>query len=127
MVPAMFKQIIFPILLIALLPLILKLMLKLRLGIAIAYVVLGNTLLMDWATANVTRSNGILFGILGLTALSWLVTLYRKAGDHFGFSCMARQQERLLAAQLRAAHADGVAPENICIQVNDGVPVVKYQ
>ena len=123
----MFKQIIFPILLIALLPLILRLMIKLRLGIAIVYVVLANTLLFDWATANVTLSNGILFGILGLTALSWIVTLYRKAGDHFGFSRTARQQEKLLAAQLRAAHADGVASESLRIHAVDGVPIVKYQ
>lgn len=123
----MFKQILLPILLIALLPLIMKLMIKLRLGIAIVYVVLANTLLFDWATANVTLSNGILFGILGLTALSWLITLYRKAGDHFGFSRVARQQEQLLAAQLRAAHADGIAPEDIRIHAVDGVPIVKYE
>ena len=101
-------------------------MIKLRLGIALAYVVLANTLLMGWATAHVALSNGILFGILGLTALSWLVTLYRKAGDHFGFSRATRQQEQLLAAQLRAAHADGIAPENIRIYSADGVPIVKY-
>ena len=123
----MFKQIVFPILLIALLPLILKLMIKLRLGTAIVYSVLANTLLFDWATANVTLSNGILFGILVLTALSWLITLYRKAGDHFGFSRMARRQEQLLAAQLRAAHADGIASEDIRIHAVDGVPIVKYQ
>lgn len=122
----MFKQIVFPILLIALLPLILKLLIKLRLGIALAYVVLANTLMLDWMTANVTLSNGILFGILGLTALSWLITLYRKAGDYFGFSRAARQQEQLLATQLRAAHADGIALENIRIQSVDGVPIVKY-
>lgn len=123
----MFKQILFPILLIALLPLILKLMIKLRLGIILVYVVLANTLLLDWATAHVALSNGILFGILSLTALSWLVTLYRKAGDHFGFSHAARQQKQLLAAQLRAAHADGIAPENIHIQSADGIPIVKYE
>ena len=123
----MFKQILFPILLIALLPLILRLMIKLRLGIALVYAVLANTVFMDWATAHVTLSNAILFGMLGLTALSWLVTLYRRAGDHFGFSRAERQRERMLAAQLRAAHADGVAPENIRIQSADGVPIVKYQ
>ena len=56
----MFKQIIFPILLIALLPLVLKLMIRLRLGIALVYIALANTLLMDWATAHVTLSNAIL-------------------------------------------------------------------
>lgn len=122
----MFKQILFPILLIALLPLILKLLMKLRLCIALAYAVLANTVWIDWATAHVTLSNGILFAILGVTALSWLVTLYRRAGEHFGFSHAARQQEQLLSAQLRAARADGVAPESIRIQSTNGVPVVKY-
>lgn len=122
----MFRQIILPILLISLLPLILKLMIKLRLGIALVYAVLANTLLMDWASDHVTLSNAILFALLGLTALSWLITLYRKAGDYFDFSREARQQKQLLAAQLRAAHADGIAPENIRIQSADGVPLVKY-
>ena len=110
-----FKQIIFPSLLIALLPLILKLMIRLRLGIALVHIVLANTLLMGWATAHVTLSNAILFGILGITALRWLIPLYRKAGEHYGFSRTARQQERLLAAQLRAAHADGMVLEDVYI------------
>ena len=123
----MFKQIIFPILLIALLPLVLKLMIRLRLGIALVYIVLANTLLMDWATAHMTLSNAILFGIFGITALRWLTTLCRKVREHCGFSRTACQQERLLAAQLRAAHADGMALEDIYIQSADGVPIVKYK
>ena len=125
MVSDMFKQIVFPIALIALLPLILKLMIKLRLGVALLYVVLANTLLFDWATGNVALSNGVLFGILGLTALSWLVTLYRKAGERFGFSRTARQQERLLAAQLRAARSEGTPMEDLQINIRDGLPIVE--
>ena len=121
----MFKQIIFPILLIALLPLILKLMIKLRLGVALLYVVLANTAFFDWSAHNIALSNGILFAVLGLTALSWLVTLYRRAGEYFGFSRSARQKEALLAVQLRAARAEGTPVENLQINIHDGLPIVK--
>ena len=74
----MFRQIIFPILLVALLPVLLRLLIKLRLGVALTYVVLGNTLLLDWTAQHTTLADGILFAILAGTALSWGVTLYRK-------------------------------------------------
>lgn len=122
----MFKQVIFPIALIALLPLILKLLLKLRLGVALLYAVLANTVFFDWSAHNIALSNGILFAILGLTALSWLVTLYHNAGEHFGFSRSARQQERLLTAQLRAARETGSPVENLNVTVCDGFPIVKH-
>lgn len=45
----MFRQIIFPILFFLLLPLWFKLLIKLRLGPALVYVILGNTVWLDWA------------------------------------------------------------------------------
>ena len=74
----MFRQIIFPILLVVLLPVLLRLLIKLRLGIALVYVVLGNTLFLDWTVQHTALADGILFAILAGTALSWGVTLYRK-------------------------------------------------
>ena len=78
----MFRQIIFPILCFLLLPLWFKLLIKLRLGPALVYVVLGNTVWLDWAAHHTALADGILFTILGVTALSWLVTFYRKIRDH---------------------------------------------
>lgn len=74
----MFRQIIFPILLVLLLPVWLRLLIKLRLGVALAYVVLGNTLLFDWTTQHTSLADGILFAILAGTVLSWSITFYRK-------------------------------------------------
>ena len=74
----MFRQIIFPILLVVLLPVLLRLLIKLRLGIALVYVVLGNTLFLDWTVQHNVLADVILFAILVGTALSWGVTLYRK-------------------------------------------------
>lgn len=74
----MFRQIIFPILLVLLFPVWLQLLIKLRLGVALAYVVLGNTLLFDWTTQHTVLADGILFVILAGTVLSWSMTLYRK-------------------------------------------------
>lgn len=78
----MFRQIIFPILFFLLLPLWFKLLIKLRLGPALVYVVLGNTVWLDWAAHHTALADGILFAILGITALSWLVTFYHKIRDH---------------------------------------------
>lgn len=74
----MFRQIIFPVLFFLLLPL----WFKLRLGPALVYVILGNTVWLDWAAHHTALADGILFAILGITALSWLVTFYRKIRDH---------------------------------------------
>ena len=78
----MFRQSMFPILFFLLLPLWFKLLIKLRLGPALVYVVLGNTVWLDWAAHHTALADGILFAILGVTALSWLVTFYRKIRDH---------------------------------------------
>lgn len=122
----MMKQIILPLLMIALLPLILKLLIKLRCGFAIVYVVLANTVLRDWASNNTRLSDVILLAIIALTILSWGVTIYKKHGEHYGFSRADRQREKLLAAQLKAARSAGVPTGEIRIQARDGLPVVKY-
>lgn len=74
----MFKQIIFPILLVVCLPLLLKIMVRLRLGPTLVYILLANTVLLQWASEHIRLSNGILFAMLALTVLSWGVTLYLK-------------------------------------------------
>ncbi|NCB26704.1 MAG: hypothetical protein EOM62_14725 [Bacteroidia bacterium] len=116
MVIATMKQIILPLLLIAILPLILKLLVKLRCGFAIVYIVLANTLLRDWASGNTRLSDGILFAIIALTVLSWGVTIYKRLAERYGFSRAARQREKLLTAQLNAARSAGVPIGEIRIQ-----------
>ena len=120
------KQIILPVLLIALLPLILKLLIKLRCGFAMVYIVLANTLLRDWASSNTRLSDGILFAIVAITILSWGVTKYKKFAEHHGFSRAAKQREKLLIAQLKALRSVGVQTEKIRIQSKGGLPLVKY-
>lgn len=120
------KQIVLPVLLIALLPLILKLLIKLRCGFAIGYIILANTLLCDWASSRTRLSDGILFAIVALTLLSWGVTIYKKLAEHYGFSRSARQRGKLLAAQLRATRSAGILTGEIRIQAKDGLPVIKY-
>lgn len=74
----MFRQIIFLVLLILLMPVWLRLLIKLRLGAALAYVVLGNTVWLRWTAQHTALADGILFVILAVTALSWGVTVCRK-------------------------------------------------
>lgn len=126
MVIAMMKQIILPLLLIALLPLIMKLLIKLRCGFAIVYIVLANTVLRDWASNNTRLSDGILFAIIALTLLSWGVTIYKRLAEHYGISRVAKQREKLLVAQLKAARSAGVPTDEIRIQTKARLPVVKY-
>ena len=122
----MFKQIIFPILLIAFFPIILKLMVKLRLLPAMLYAVLGNTLFLSWSAENRVLADGILLALLALTALSWLVTFYRKSAERFGFSRAQRQRKKFLSEQLRTAKSVGFTMDKIRVKCTDGLPIVKY-
>ena len=59
----------------ALLPLLLRLALKLRLGVPLLYSPLMLTIFHSWYQAHAALADGILFAMVGLVALSWLVTL----------------------------------------------------
>lgn len=65
----------------ALLPLLLQLALKLRLGIPLLYSVLMLTVCHGWYQAHSALGDNILFAMVGLVALSWVVTLVRKLID----------------------------------------------
>lgn len=54
------------------------LMIKLRLLPLAAYVVLANTALRGWASANETLANITFFVILGLILASWIVTIVKR-------------------------------------------------
>ena len=62
----------------ALLPLLLRLALKLRLGVPLLYGILMLTIFHSWYQAHAALADGILFAMVGLVALSWLVTLARR-------------------------------------------------
>lgn len=62
-----------------LLPILFRLALKLRLGVPMLYAVLMLTAFHGWYQAHTALADGILFALAGLVALSWVVTLARKA------------------------------------------------
>lgn len=64
-----------------LLPILSRLALKLRLGIPMLYAVLMLTVFLDWYRANTALADGIFFVLIGLAALSWVVTLLRRLWD----------------------------------------------
>ena len=60
------------------LPVLLRLALRLRLGIPMAYAIVVPTVFRAWYLTNTTLADGIFFTLVGLMALSWLVTLAKK-------------------------------------------------
>ena len=77
-----------------LLPILLRLALKLRLGIPMLYAVLMLTAFHGWYQAHAALADGIFFALVGLAALSWVVTLLRRLWE-------------LLAYRVRQARANG--------------------
>ena len=69
-----------------LLPLLLSLAVRLRLGIPLVYVLLMLTVFHGWYQANTALADGILLLLVGAAALSWVVTLVRKAAEGLGDS-----------------------------------------
>ena len=61
-----------------LLPILFRLALKLRLGIPMLYAVLMLTAFHGWYQAHTALADGIFFALVGLAALSWVVTLLRR-------------------------------------------------
>lgn len=61
----------------ALLPLLLRLALKLRLGFPLLYSILMLTVFHGWYQAHAALADGILFAMVGIAALSWIITLAR--------------------------------------------------
>ena len=57
-----------------LLPVLFHLAIRLRLGIPMLYAVLALTVLHGWTQAHPALADGIFFVLVGLVALSWVVT-----------------------------------------------------
>lgn len=91
----------------ALLPLLLRLALKLRLGVPVLYGALMLTAFLDWYRANTALADGIFFAMLGVVALSWVVTLLRRLWDLLEDWREERAMAELLAYRVRQARAAG--------------------
>lgn len=90
-----------------LLPLLFRLALRLRLGIPMLYALLALTVFHGWYQAHTALADGIFFALVGLTALSWVVTLVRKIVDAVRDLLDERAAAELFAYRARQARARG--------------------
>ena len=90
-----------------LLPILFRLALKLRLSIPMLYAVLMLTAFHGWYQAHTALADGIFFALVGLAALSWVVTLLRRLWDLLEDWREERAMAELLAYRVRQARAAG--------------------
>ena len=90
-----------------LLPILFRLALKLRLGIPILYTLLMLTVFHGWYQAHAALADGIFFALVGVAALSWLVTLLRRLWGVLEDWREERAMAELLAYRVRQARAAG--------------------
>ena len=90
-----------------LLPILLRLAIKLRLGIPMLYAVLMLTAFHGWYQAHTALADGIFFAMVGLAALSWVVTLLRRLWGLLDGWREERAMAELLAYRVRQARAAG--------------------
>ena len=90
-----------------LLPILFRLALKLRLGIPMLYALLELTVFHGWYQAHTALADGIFFALIGLTALSWVVTLLRRLWELLEDWREERAMAELLAYRVRQARAAG--------------------
>ena len=90
-----------------LLPILFRLAIKLRLGVPMLYIALALTLFYDWVRANPALADGIFFALVGLAALSWMVTGARKVCGFIGQRREDRMAAELFARRVRQARASG--------------------
>ncbi|MCI8537434.1 MAG: hypothetical protein HFF18_02070 [Oscillospiraceae bacterium] len=90
-----------------LLPLLFRLALKLRLGIPMLYTVLMLTVFHGWYQAHTALADGIFFALIGIVALSWVVTLLCRLWNLLEGWREERAMAELLACRVRQARAAG--------------------
>lgn len=90
-----------------LLPILFRLAIKLRLGIPMLYIVLALTVFHDWTQANPELADGILFALVGLVALSWVVTAVRRLCNFIDLHREDRAAAELFAHRVRQARVNG--------------------
>lgn len=92
-----------------LLPVLLSLAIRLRLGIPLVYVLLMLTVFHGWYQAHTALADGILLVLVGAAALSWVVTLARKAVEVLGDVLEEHATAKQLAQRVRQARAAGTS------------------
>lgn len=90
-----------------LLPVLFHLAIRLRLGIPMLYAVLALTVFHGWTQAHPVLADGIFFGLVGLAALSWVVTAVQKIHDVIDEHWEDQQAAKLFAFRVRQARAAG--------------------
>ena len=90
-----------------LLPILFRLAMKLRLGVPMLYAVLMLTAFHGWYQAHAALADGIFFALIGLTALSWVVTMLRHLWELLEDWREERAMAELLAYRVRQARAAG--------------------
>lgn len=95
-----------------LLPILFRLALKLRLGVPMLYALLMLTVFHGWYQANAALGDGIFFALVGLAALSWVVTAARKIYELIDDYREERAMAELLACRVRQARANGETAVN---------------
>ena len=90
-----------------LLPILSRLALKLRLGIPMLYAVLMLTAFHGWYQAHTALADGIFFALVGLAALSWVVTLFRRLWELLEDWREERALAELLTYRAQQARASG--------------------
>lgn len=88
-------------------PILFRLALKLRLGVPMLYAFLMLTIFHGWYQAHATLADGIFFALVGLAALSWVVTLLRRLWAVLEDWREERAMAELLAYRVRQARAAG--------------------
>ena len=96
-----------------LLPLLLRLAIRLRLGIPLLYALGMLTVFHSWYQAHTALADGVFFALVGLAALSWVVTAARKALDWFSGFWADRTAAARFARRVRQARADGQSAVSI--------------
>lgn len=92
-----------------LLPLLLSLAIRLRLGIPLVYVLLMLTVFHGWYQTHTALADGILLAMVGVAALSWVVTLTRKAAEVLGDALAEHAAAKRLAQRVRQARTAGTS------------------
>ncbi len=92
---------------IGLLPILFRLALKLRLGIPMLYVVLMLTVFHGWYQANSALADGVFLALVGLAALSWVVTAARKIYEVIDDFREERAMAELLASRVQQGRSSG--------------------
>ena len=90
-----------------LLPILFRLALKLRLGVPMLYALLALTVFHSWYQAHTALADGLFFALIGLAALSWVVTLLRRLWGILEDWREERAMAELLACRVRQARAAG--------------------